>query len=274
VRERRYGHLTDGNLGSRSAAAMGMAGRGVRRGEVIATERQAIASLRRAGSARRAAGMRGYFKRDEVVAFFGAATPAVRRIAGDLARARRGAWDVRAAIAFCDAMLRRPELEAKSVGLLVLGRWRRSYPRSLARTARAWLAAERCATWAIVDLLAPEVLQPLVEQFPDLAPTIARWTSARSLWVRRAAAVTFVPFARHGRHLELAYGVADRLLGDELDLIHKATGWLLREAGKTDSRRLERFLRARGPRLPRTALRYAIERFPPDRRVALLHATR
>ena len=253
---------------------MGMAGRGTRRGDVTAAVRQAIASLRRAGSARRAAGMRRYFKRDEAVAFFGVATPAVRGIAGDVAQARRSAWDVRAAVAFCDAMLRHPELEAKTVGLLVLGRWRRSYPRSLARTARAWLAAERCATWAAVDLVAPEVLQPLVERYPELAATIATWTSARSLWVRRAAAVTFVPFARHGRHLGLAYGVADRLLGDGHDLIHKATGWLLREAGKTDSRRLERFLRARGPRIARTALRYAIERFPSERRLALLHATR
>lgn len=252
---------------------MGMAGSRVRRGDVIATARQAVASLQRVGSARRAAGMRRYFKRDEAVAFFGVATPALRRIAAAVAQAHRGAWDARAAVAFCDAMLRHPELEAKSVGLLVLGRWRRTYPRGLVRTARAWLAAGRCATWAAVDLLAPEVLQPLVEQFPDLAATIATWTSARSLWVRRAAAVTFVRFARHGRHLGLAYDVADRLLADEHDLIHKATGWLLREAGKTDARRLERFLRARGPRVPRTALRYAIERFPPERRRALLRET-
>jgi 3-methyladenine DNA glycosylase AlkD len=253
---------------------MGMAGPRVRRGAVTATVRQAIASLRRGASARRAASARRYFKRYETVAVFGVATPAVRRIAGDIARSRRNAWDVQAAIAFCDAMLRRPELEAKAVGLLVLGRWHGSYPRSLAGTARAWLAGGTCATWAAVDLLAPEVLKPLVERFPDLAATVAGWTSARSLWVRRAAAVTFVPFARHGRHLQLAYAVADRLLTDEHDLIHKATGWLLREAGKTDRGRLERFLRARGPRVPRTALRYAIERFPPAQRRSLLEVTR
>jgi 3-methyladenine DNA glycosylase AlkD len=236
--------------------------------------REALTALRAAGSARRPAGMRRYFRSYERVAFFGVAAPAMRGIARDLARARRATWEVGPAIAFCDAMLRHAQLEAKSVGMLVLGRWKRDYPRWLLRTARGWLASGHCATWAAVDLLAPEVIHPLVERFPDLATRVAAWTSARSLWVRRAAAVTFVPFARHGRHLPLAYRVADRLLADEHDLIHKATGWLLREAGKTDRRALERFLRARGPRIPRTALRYAIERFPVAQRRALLAATR
>ena len=248
--------------------------RSVGQSGVRGTVRRAVDALRARGSARRAAGMRRYFKRDETVAFFGVATPVVRRLAADITTAHRSAWDVEAAVRFCDAMLRQPELEAKCVGLLVLGRWRRQFPRGLASIARAWLAAGRCASWAIVDLLAPEVLQPLVERFPGLAATIAGWTSARSLWVRRAAAVTYVPFARRGRYLPQVYRVADRLLGDEHDLIHKATGWLLREAGKTDGARLERFLRSRGRRIPRTTLRYAIERFPPARRRALLEATR
>ena len=59
------------------------------------------------------------------------------------------------------------------------------------------------------------------------------WTRSRSLWVRRAAAVALIPMARRGQALDVAYDVAARLLDDEEDLIHKATGWLLREAGKT-----------------------------------------
>jgi len=81
------------------------------------------------------------------------------------------------------------------------------------------------------------------------------------------------PLARHGKALDEAYRVAAALREDREDLIHKATGWLLREAGKTDPARLERFLLAQGPRLPRTALRYAIERFPAARRRRLLVQT-
>lgn len=80
------------------------------------------------------------------------------------------------------------------------------------------------------------------------------------------------------RHLEAkSVGievVARRLHGDPEDLIQKAVGWTLREAGKTDLPRLARYLRANGAAIPRTTLRYAIERFPPGKRAALLKETR
>jgi 3-methyladenine DNA glycosylase AlkD len=68
--------------------------------------------------------------------------------------------------------------------------------------------------------------------------------------------------------------VATRLFGDSEDLMHKAVGWMLREAGKKDMARLERFLTNEGPSIPRTTVRYAIERFPKEKRKALLEATR
>jgi 3-methyladenine DNA glycosylase AlkD len=71
-----------------------------------------------------------------------------------------------------------------------------------------------------------------------------------------------------------AYALAQDRLGEQEDLMHKALGWLLREAGKTDSRRLQAFLLRHGPSLPRTSLRYAIERFPENERQRLLKATR
>jgi 3-methyladenine DNA glycosylase AlkD len=58
------------------------------------------------------------------------------------------------------------------------------------------------------------------------------------------------------------------------DVIQKAVGWTLREAGKFDAGRLERYLRAHGPEIPRTTLRYAIERFAPQKRTSLMKATR
>ena len=79
---------------------------------------------------------------------------------------------------------------------------------------------------------------------------------------------------QRGSHLDTAYDVATRLFDDQEDLMHKAVGWMLREAGKKDMSRLERFLRDEGPRMPRTTVRYAIERFPAEKRKALLEATR
>lgn len=218
--------------------------------------------------------MRAYFKRDDTVTFFGVALPEIRRIAGATWIERRGAWDVAAATAFCDRLIRRPQLEAKAVGVLVLARWRRDFPQGLLRQVRRWLGAGHGASWAAVDLVAPSLLTPLVERDPALLAELTGWTGARSLWVRRACAVALVPLARKGRALREAYRVAEALFADQHDLIHKAVGWLLREAGKTDAARLERFLRRHGPRIPRTTVRYAIERFPPTRRRRLLLDTR
>jgi len=100
------------------------------------------------------------------------------------------------------------------------------------------------------------------------------WTGSDNMWVRRGAAVAFVPLVRKKKHLATAYRIATRLLGDSEDLMHKAVGWLLREAGKSDMARLEKYLLAKGPKIPRTTVRYAIERFPKEKRKRLLNATR
>ncbi len=71
-----------------------------------------------------------------------------------------------------------------------------------------------------------------------------------------------------------AYDIATRLQGDKEDLIHKAVGWLLREAGKVDRERLEAYLLDQGTRTPRTTLRYAIEKFPKEDRKRIMAATK
>jgi 3-methyladenine DNA glycosylase AlkD len=92
--------------------------------------------------------------------------------------------------------------------------------------------------------------------------------------VRRASIVSLIPPVRRGTSIDLAYEIARRLHADREDLIQKAVGWTLREAGKRDMPRLEGYLRANGRSIPRTTVRYAIERFPPARRAALLRETR
>ena len=78
----------------------------------------------------------------------------------------------------------------------------------------------------------------------DIYTTHRNRARHRSLWVRRASAVGVIPLVRRGKALALAYRIARRLHPDQEDLIQKAVGWMLREAGKTDPARLEAYLRS------------------------------
>ena len=94
--------------------------------------------------------------------------------------------------------------------------------------------------------------------------------SGRTLWEQRIGIVSTMTFVRHGQ-LDDTFAIADILLHHPHDLIHKAVGWLLRETGKRDQAALEAFLAPRCATMPRTALRYAIEKFPPEERQQWLH---
>ena len=86
--------------------------------------------------------------------------------------------------------------------------------------------------------------------------------------------MAYVPLARHGKFLDAAYDIAGRTFPIRDDLLEKANGWMLREAGKKDPARLEAFLLRHGPAIPRTTLRYAIERFSEAKRKTLLKKTK
>jgi 3-methyladenine DNA glycosylase AlkD len=234
----------------------------------------ALERLAALGDPVRAEGAKAYFKKDEAIQLFGVAVPDVRKFARELGTMVKGGWKVDDAIEFADLCVRRPETEIKWVGFFVLARYKRTYPRDLFSTAKGWLAQDLCASWALVDAMAPLILTPLLERYPGLMSALGAWTRSRNLWVRRAALVALVPLARSGRRLDEAYAAVQQLAGDKQDLIHKASGWLLREAGKKDMKRLERFVLRQGPKLPRTTVRYAIERFPKGQRLLLLRATR
>ncbi|MDH4122353.1 MAG: DNA alkylation repair protein [Deltaproteobacteria bacterium] len=102
----------------------------------------------------------------------------------------------------------------------------------------------------------------------ELEP-LEEWAGSPNLWIRRVAMVSTHYFIRQGE-LTPTFHIAQRLLNDPHDLIHKAVGWMLREAGKRDQPALEAFLSPRYATMPRTMLRYAIEKFSEKKRQAYL----
>jgi len=118
--------------------------------------------------------------------------------------------------------------------------------------------------WDLVDLSCYPLLgQWLLDKDRTLLYDLAR--SGKTIWEQRIGMVSTMTFIRHGQ-LQDTFNIADILLHHPHDLIHKAVGWLLREAGKRDKAALEAWLNGRYTQMPRTMLRYAIEKFPEEER--------
>jgi 3-methyladenine DNA glycosylase AlkD len=121
----------------------------------------------------------------------------------------------------------------------------------------------RVNNWDLVDASAPAIVGGFLAE-RGRGP-LTRLARSDSLWERRIAVVSALFFIRRG-DLQDTLRLAGLLLGDGEDLIHKAAGWMLREVGKRDVAALEGFLAGHCRRMPRTMLRYAIERLPEARR--------
>lgn len=122
--------------------------------------------------------------------------------------------------------------------------------------------------WDIVDVSAPMIVGVTVER--QGVRLLKRLASSKNLWEKRIAIVSTLFCIRRGSSSEVQE-IADMLLEDTHDLIHKAIGWMLREMGKSCGEEvLLQYLQTRYDRLPRTTLRNAIERFPVVQRTQLL----
>jgi 3-methyladenine DNA glycosylase AlkD len=119
--------------------------------------------------------------------------------------------------------------------------------------------AERVNNWDLVDVSAPIIGQYLIGSGSS-NQLLLKLASSKSLWQRRVAIVFTFAFIREGIPQPTVV-VAQELLRDEQNLIHKATGWMLREMGKRNPIELRRFLEKNVSVMPRTMLRYAIEKF-------------
>ena len=120
--------------------------------------------------------------------------------------------------------------------------------------------AERVNNWDIVDVSAPWMGLYLTE-VEDPMPLLIKLSKSKSLWQRRVSMILTFALIRNG-DLQPTIIIARALLKDEQDLIHKAVGWMLRELGKRDVMLLRRFLKEHSHEMPRTMLRYAIEKLP------------
>jgi 3-methyladenine DNA glycosylase AlkD len=161
-------------------------------------------------------------------------------------------------------LLRSPWHEERLCGLLLLvHRFEEGDDAERKKVAALYLRNTRhINNWDLVDLSAPKILGPYLDGSRALLYRLVR---SRSLWERRISILATFHYIKKSDFRD-SLALAETLLGDEEDLMHKAVGWMLREVGKKDVSVLEGFLRKHHRRMPRTTLRYAIERFPEAKR--------
>jgi 3-methyladenine DNA glycosylase AlkD len=121
--------------------------------------------------------------------------------------------------------------------------------------------------WDLVDVSAPHIVGAYL--FDQSKRPLFRLAKSKNLWKRRISMMATLYFIRHNRFAE-TLKISRMLLADQEDLIHKAVGWMLREVGKRDPQAEEDFLKKHYRRMPRTMLRYAIEKFPEAKRKGYL----
>lgn len=118
------------------------------------------------------------------------------------------------------------------------------------------------SNWATCDTLCNHTIGAIVEQYPQLITRLVQWTQSKNRWMKRAAAVSLIIPARHGKFLPEIFTIADKLLLDPDDLVQKGYGWMLKATSQAHQQQVFEYVLKHKAVMPRTALRYAIEKMP------------
>jgi 3-methyladenine DNA glycosylase AlkD len=188
--------------------------------------------------------------------FLGIRVPATRKLSREFADLP---------IADIEKLLHDKWHEARMLALVILvNRFERGDAAERNLIFRTYLAnTDRINNWDLVDLSAPGIVGAHLET--RSRAVLDKLARSKNLWERRIAIVSTYWFIRRNDFAD-TLRIATALLGDSHDLIHKAVGWMLREVGKRDERVLEAFLDEHCRAMPRTALRYSLERMSPAKR--------
>lgn len=161
-------------------------------------------------------------------------------------------------------LLRSKIHEERAIALSLLdGLFARGTQGEKEKIYQLYLASTRYINnWDLVDISAPKIVGEYLLKTDPKAQILNQLAKSQNLWERRIAILATFAFIRAQKFAKTVE-IAKILLADKQDLIHKASGWMLREVGKSSRKKEEEFLKKYSPVMPRTMLRYAIEKFPP-----------
>ena len=205
----------------------------------------------------------------EKIEWYGVKTPIVDQLSKEYFKSiksnpKKDIYDL------CEELWRSGYLEES----VVASRWsyalRKSYEPGDFVIFEKWVGTY-VSNWASCDTFCNRTMGEFLQMYPQYLSELKKWTQSKNRWMRRAAAVSLVIPARRGKFLEDVLEIADFLLQDKDDLVQKSYGWMLKEASKPYRKEVFDFIMERRSAMPRTALRYAIEKMPPELKREAMH---
>ncbi len=199
-----------------------------------------------------------FFK--EPVLFYGVRSGEVRKIANQAYREIEPK-DKAHIFKLCEELLADEKQETLLVASVWAEKTKKEWTSADFKTFEKWVK-KYVTNWASCDTMCPTLISPLLQMYPKLIPSIRPWRKSTNRWLRRAAAVGLIRQAQAGERLPEIFAMAKELLEDDDDLVQKAYGWMLKEASNTEEEKVFEFVMKHKAKMPRTALRYAIEKMP------------
>ncbi|MDD4941536.1 MAG: DNA alkylation repair protein [Candidatus Omnitrophica bacterium] len=214
--------------------------------------------FRRAADKNIREGAKRYFK--EPVKCYGMMTAAVTAIAhaGFKAVKARSKAEI---FRLCESLWRSGYMEEGYVACAWAYHLRKYFEPSDIRVFERWIDTY-VSNWASCDTLCNHTVGAFIEMYPQEIAALKKWARSKNRWMRRAAAVSLIIPARRGKFLHDIFEIADILLRDEDDLVRKGYGWMLKAAGEAHEKEVFEYVCRRKAGMPRTALRYAVEKMP------------
>jgi len=201
-----------------------------------------------------------FFKEDIIC--YGVKTPTVKGIAKKYWREIR-TLKKQEIFALCEELYRSGYVEES----LIVSQWAHAlsgrYEHDDLAVFRRWIEIY-ITNWASCDGFCNHAVGDFIEQYPEYTDELKRWTQSKNRWMRRASAVSLIVPAKHGKFLKESIEIADLLLTDTDDMVQKGYGWLLKEASRKHTDEVFAYVMKNKRRMPRTALRYAIELMPKE----------
>lgn len=205
--------------------------------------------------------IRDYFKMD-VSNYLGVKLPLVRKIADKHFRElRHYNLDIDEILEICTKFLDTRIYEHKVIAFHLSYKYRDQFQKKHYRILEHWLKTY-VDDWSDCDDLCTHSFGYYLFTFPEFMPNVKKWRISKNRWLRRASAVVMIYSGKRGEYLNEILDTASTLLKDEDDLVQKGYGWMLKEASKSFESEVFEYVMENKAEMPRTALRYAIEKMP------------